>query len=144
MIIKKGCDCEWCEAVSWDVVGELRDTCEKLQQSLMMRGTRTPMIVSISRHSRAPREEESLLRTALYSLSLTNGTWCHMALAEVDRAELEALLQVKIEVSTDLREKLRFATEEIVDLRKQIHEQQERIAHLDLVRALLFQRCFWF
>ena len=95
-------------------------------------------------HSRAPREEESLLRTALYSLSLTNGTWCHMALAEVDRAELEALLQVKIEVSTDLREKLRFATEEIVDLRKQIHEQQERIAHLDLVRALLFQRCFWF
>ena len=55
-------------------------------------------------------------------------------LAEVDRAELEALLQVKIEVSTDLREKLRAATEDIVDLRKQIHEQQEKIAHLDLVR----------
>lgn len=86
MIIKKGCDCEWCEAVSWDVVGELRNTCEKLQQSLMMR--------------------------------------------EVDRAELEALLQVKIEVSTDLREKLRYATEETVDLRKQIYGQQEKIAHL--------------
>lgn len=39
MVIKKGCDCGWCEAVSWDVVGELRDTIEKLQQSLMMRGT---------------------------------------------------------------------------------------------------------
>ena len=37
MVIKKGCDCEWCEAVSWDIVGELRETCEKLQQSLMMR-----------------------------------------------------------------------------------------------------------
>jgi hypothetical protein len=48
------------------------------------------------------------------------------------RAELEALLQVKIEVSTDLREKLRYATEETVDLRKQIHEQQEKIAHVDL------------
>ena len=55
--------------------------------------------------------------------------------AEVDRAELEALLQVKIEVSTDLREKLRAATEDIQDLRKQIHEQQEKIAHLDLVRS---------
>jgi hypothetical protein len=53
--------------------------------------------------------------------------------AEVDRAELEALLQVKIEVSTDLREKLRAATEDIQDLRTQIHEQQEKIAHLDLV-----------
>ena len=28
MVIKKGCDCEWCEAVSWDIVGELRETCE--------------------------------------------------------------------------------------------------------------------
>ena len=54
----------------------------------------------------------------------------------MDRAELEALLQVKIEVSTDLREKLRSATEDIVDLRKQIHNQQEQIAHLDLVRFL--------
>ena len=26
MVIKKGCDCEWCEAVSWDIVGELRET----------------------------------------------------------------------------------------------------------------------
>ena len=48
------------------------------------------------------------------------------------RAELEALLQVKIEVSTDLREKLKLATEEAVDLRKEIAEQQEKIAHLDL------------
>eukprot|EP01048_Picozoa_sp_COSAG05_P041091 COSAG05_NODE_21419_length_272_cov_0.589595_1_plen_74_part_01 len=24
MVITKGCGCEWCEAVSWELVGELR------------------------------------------------------------------------------------------------------------------------
>ena len=71
MIIKKGCDCEWCEAVSWDVVGELRDTCEKLQQSLMMRGTRTPMIVSKSL-TRAPREKKNLSCGPHFILSLSH------------------------------------------------------------------------
>ena len=71
MIIKKGCDCEWCEAVSWDVVGELRDTCEKLQQSLMMRGTRTPMIMSKSL-TRAPREKKNLSCGPHFILSLSH------------------------------------------------------------------------
>eukprot|EP01052_Picozoa_sp_SAG31_P001702 SAG31_NODE_57_length_29727_cov_12.584568_23_plen_258_part_00 len=92
MVIKKGCECSWCEAVSWELVGDLRETCEKLQQSLMMR--------------------------------------------EVDRAELEALLQIKIEVSTDLREKLKNATEDIAELHKQIVEQQEKIAMLELRQEL--------
>ena len=92
LVIKKGCDCSWCEAVSWELVGELRESCEKLQQSLMMR--------------------------------------------EVDKAELEALLQIKIEVSTDLRQKLKQTTEDGVDLRKQIHEQQEKIAMHELRQEL--------
>ena len=92
IVIKKGCECSWCEAVSWELVGDLRETCEKLQQSLMMR--------------------------------------------EVDRAELEALLQIKIEVSTDLREKLKQATEDITELHKQIVEQQEKIAMLELRQEL--------
>lgn len=92
IVIKKGCECSWCEAVSWELVGDLRETCEKLQQSLMMR--------------------------------------------EVDRAELEALLQIKIEVSTDLREKLKRATEDIGELSKQIKEQQEKIAMLELRQEL--------
>jgi hypothetical protein len=92
ILIKKGCDCEWCEAVSWELVGTLRDTIEKLQQSLMMR--------------------------------------------EVDRAELEALLQVKIEVSTDLREKLKRSTEDIQTLNRQINKQQEQIANLELRQEL--------
>ena len=88
MVIKKGCDCEWCEAVSWELVGELRENIEKLQQSLMMR--------------------------------------------EVDRAELEALLQVKIEVSVDLREKLKRAKEDADAMQQQITMQQQRIADLEL------------
>jgi hypothetical protein len=88
MVITKGCGCEWCEAVSWELVGELRTDIEKLQQSLMLR--------------------------------------------EVDRAELEALLQIKIEVTSDLREKLRRATEDAADLHKQIAAQQQRIADLEL------------
>eukprot|EP01051_Picozoa_sp_SAG22_P017034 SAG22_NODE_2538_length_2464_cov_1.120930_1_plen_262_part_00 len=92
MVIQKGCECSWCEAVSWELVGDLRETCDKLQQSLMMR--------------------------------------------EVDRAELEALLQIKIEVSTDLREKLKQATDDITALRKEINEQQEKIAMLELRQEL--------
>ena len=55
---------------------------------------------------------------------------------EVDRAELEALLQVKIEVSTDLREKLKSATDENASLSKTINAQQEKIAVLDLRHQL--------
>jgi multidrug efflux pump subunit AcrA (membrane-fusion protein) len=133
MIIKRGCDCAWCEAVSWDIVGELRDTIEKLQQSLMMRGTcrHTGQAHRFCRPPHSASRRESALAPPPVAL-----TRAAPLFAEVDRAELEALLQVKIEVSTDLREKLRSATEDIVDLRKQIHDQQEKIAHLDLVRFL--------
>eukprot|EP01048_Picozoa_sp_COSAG05_P025975 COSAG05_NODE_6864_length_891_cov_1.193182_1_plen_168_part_01 len=92
MVVKKGCDCDWCEAVSWELVGDLRNTIEKLQQSLMLR--------------------------------------------EVDRAELEALLQIKIEVSVDLREKLKRSTEDIQTLNRTITEQQEQIADLQLRQEL--------
>ena len=143
MIIKKGCDCSWCEAVSWDIVGELRDTIEKLQQSLMMRGTcvcapaRSCVFVCSIGCSSVVRSV-SVPNTSVPNRAPSRNEWSFVLIvthcpAEVDRAELEALLQVKIEVSTDLREKLRAATEDIQDLRTQIHEQQEKIAHLDLV-----------
>ena len=149
MIIKRGCDCGWCEAVSWDIVGELRETIEKLQQSLMMRGrcryTRHPHDRCTRLPARLASAFGQILRDCAIHIAFHHETGPPLLVvltrvepssAEVDRAELEALLQVKIEVSTDLREKLRSATEDIVDLRKQIHDQQEKIAHLDLVRFL--------
>jgi len=86
--VMRGCECDWCERISWDMIVELRGAHATMDKALKLR--------------------------------------------EVDKRELEALLQVKMDAAGTLRERVARLSAENDGLRERLHDAEEQSAMLSL------------